>query len=209
MATTNHTPHYNLPQWATGDKVGILANLNPAFDTIDSNLFEAVTNSEAAVNTANSASQVATSVNQAVNELQPDVLKNRADISTLQNLVNSDHEIITSTENYTGTLNSAILDGGTINCRTALNGLLLSIFGWSTIKNIAINIGTTIASNLAPIPSERKIYGICTISYTGSDGKFHSHIGNAIYKTNGTLVADFTETASTGKSLYINAVLLL
>ena len=209
MATTNHTPHYNLPQWATGDKVGILANLNPAFDTIDTNLFEAVTNGEAAVNTANSASQVATSVNQAINELQPDVLKNKADISTLQNLVNSDHEVITSSENYTGTLNSAILSTGTINCKTTLNGLLLSIFGWAQIKNVAINIGTTIATNLSPIPNERKIYGICTVSYTGADGKIHSHIGNAIYKANGTLVADFTETASAGKDLYINAVLIV
>lgn len=89
MATTNHTPHYNLPQWATGDKVGILANLNPAFETIDTNLFEAVTNSEASVNTANNASHLATSASQAVNELEPDVLKNGADILTLQNLVNS------------------------------------------------------------------------------------------------------------------------
>ena len=209
MATTNHTPHYNLPQWATGDKVGILANLNPAFDTIDSNLFEAVTNSEAAVNTANSASQVATSTSQSINELRPDVLKNRADIATLQNLVNSDHEVITSSENYTGTLNSAILDTGTINCKTTLNGLILSIFGWAPIKNAAINIGTTLATNLAPIPKDRKIYGICTVSYTGTDGKIHSHIGNATYKANGTLVANFTETASAGKEMYINAVLIV
>lgn len=112
MATTNHTPHYNLPQWATGDKVGILANLNPAFDTIDTKLFEAVTNSEAAVNIANSASQVATSVNQAVTELSPDVVKNGADILTLQNLVNTLSTKLNAIDSY----NSV-----TITPSTALN----------------------------------------------------------------------------------------
>ena len=140
MATTNHTPHYNLPQWATGDKVGILANLNPAFDTIDTNLFEAVTNSEAAVNTANNASQVATSTSQAVNELQPDVLKNGADILTLQNLVNSLQTSLNNSkigDSLTEKIHGDIADAGSSigpTCKLRRVKELMSLYGTRVLK---------------------------------------------------------------------------
>lgn len=163
MATTNHTPHYNLPQWATGDKVGILANLNPAFDTIDTNLFEAVTNSKAAVNTANSASQVATSVNQAVTELSPDVVKNGADILTLQNLVNSLSTKLNGIDSYnsvTITPSTALnaKTSGTV-CKERGDKKTLNIaFRW-TINSKTLNIesGVTVIGNIGIRPKNKRV----------------------------------------------------
>lgn len=163
MATTNHTPHYNLPQWATGDKVGILANLNPAFDTIDTKLFEAVTNSEAAVNTANSASQVATSVNQAVTELSPDVVKNGADILTLQNLVNSLSTKLNAIDSYntiTITPSTALnaTTSGTV-CKERGDKKTLNIaFRW-TVNSRTLNIesGVTVIGNIGIRPKKLRV----------------------------------------------------
>lgn len=163
MATTNHTPHYNLPQWATGDKVGILANLNPAFDTIDTKLFEAVTNSEAAVNTANSASQVATSVNQAVTELSPDVVKNGADILTLQNLVNSLSAKLNAIDSYN---NVTITPSTELNAKTSATACnergdkktLNIAFRW-TINSKTLNIesGVTVIGNIGIRPKNKRV----------------------------------------------------
>lgn len=163
MATTNHTLHYNLPQWATGDKVGILANLNPAFDTIDTNLFKAVTNSEAAVNTANSASQVATSVNQAVTELSPDVVKNGADILSLQLLVNTlstKLNAIDSYNNVTISPSTALnaTTSGTV-CKERGDKKTLNIaFRWTIqSRTLKIESGVTVIGNIGIRPKNERV----------------------------------------------------
>lgn len=195
MATTNHTPHYNLPQWATGDKVGILANLNPAFDTIDTNLFEAVTNSKAAVNTANSASQVATSVNQAVTELSPDVVKNGADILTLQNLVNTLSTKLNAIDTYN---NVTITPSTALNattsgtaCKERGDKKTLNIaFRWALQSTtLKIESGVTVIGNIGIRPkNERVISNGIIIRYAENSDKIVTNPTTLRIKTNGDMI---------------------
>lgn len=194
MATTNHTQHYNLPQWATGDKVGILANLNPAFDTIDTKLFEAVTNSEAAVNTANSASQVATSVNQAVTELSPDVVKNGADILSLQHLVNTLSTKLNAIDSYNSvTITPSIaLDAttsGTV-CKERADKKTLNIaFRWGVrSKTLKIESGVTVIGNIGIRPKkERVISNGIIIRYSDNSNKIVTNPTTMQINTNGDM----------------------
>lgn len=194
MATTNHTPHYNLPQWATGDKVGILANLNPAFDTIDTKLFEAVTNSEAAVNTANSASQVATSVNQAVTELSPDVVKNGADILSLQNLVNTLSTKLNAIDSYnsvTITPSTAlnVETSGTV-CKERGDKKTLNIaFRWIVNnRTLKIESGVTVIGNIGIRPKNiRVISNGIIIRYMDSSNKIVINPTTMRINTNGDM----------------------
>lgn len=194
MATTNHTPHYNLPQWATGDKVGILANLNPAFDTIDTNLFKAVTNSEAAVNTANSASQVATSVNQAVTELSPDVVKNGADILTLQNLVNALSTKLNAIDSYNSVTitPSTELDAKTSGtaCKERGDKKTLNIaFRWTiNSKTLIIKSGVTVIGNIGIRPkNERVISNGIIIRYVDNSNNIVTNPTTMRINTNGDM----------------------
>lgn len=192
MATTNHTPHYNLPQWATGDKVGILANLNPAFDTIDTNLFEAVTNGEAAVNTANNASQLATSASQAINELQPDVLKNGADILTLQNLVNSLQTSLNNSkiwDTLTVKLNGSIADTSSSlgpYCKLRRDKEFMSLYGTLVLKKPNLRSGDTLFTIQGLNPSSsRGVYCLLWIPRTLSDGTSRTVFINGTIDVNG------------------------
>ena len=216
MATTNHTPHYNLPQWATGDKVGILANLNPAFDTIDTNLFEAVTNSEAAVNTANSASQVATSVNQAVTELSPDVVKNGADILTLQNLVNALSTKLNAIDSYnsvTITPSTALnaRTSGTV-CKERGDKKTLNIaFRWTLeSKTLKIESGVTVIGNIGIKPKdERVISNGITIRYVDNSNKIVTNPTTLRIKTNGDMTILSNLDLSTTNECYFTSQLSL
>lgn len=207
MATTNHTPHYNLPQWATGDKVGILANLNPAFDTIDTNLFEAVTDSEAAVNTANNASQLATSASQAINELQPDVLKNEADILTLQNLVNSLQTSLknsTTWDTLTVVLNSLIIDTSSSlgpYCKLRRDKEFMSLYGTVVLKKPNIDKGVTLFTIEGLNPSSsRGVYCLLWIPRTLSDGTNRTVFINGTINRNGDVMSSSNIDMTTDKT---------
>lgn len=210
MATTNHTPHYNLPQWATGDKVGILANLNPAFDTIDTNLFEAVTNSEAAVNTANNASQVATSAGQAVNELQPDVLKNGADILTLQNLVNSLQTSFNNSqaiETVNGTWNSEYFsnEGSPAATTKILGGKILSLYGYAhALTNKTISNGTVLISGLKKVSERKTIYASLFCNRTDA-----ARVLNCYLNTDGTLTINGALNTGDVATFYLQGMIIL
>lgn len=216
MATTNHTPHYNLPQWATGDKVGILANLNPAFDTIDTNMFKAVTNSEAAVNTANSASQVATSVNQAVTELSPNVVKNGADILTLQNLVNTLSTKLNAIDSYntvTITPSTALnaTTSGTV-CKERGDKKTLNIaFRWLVrSENLKIESGSTVIGNIGIRPkNERVISNGIIIRYMDNSKKIVTNPTTMRIKTNGDMIISSNLDLSTISECYFTSQLSL
>lgn len=207
MATTNHTPHYNLPQWATGDKVGILANLNPAFDTIDTNLFEAVTNGEAAVNTANNASQLATSASQAINELQPDVLKNGADILTLQNLVNSLQTSLNNSkiwDTLTVKLNESIADTSSSlgpYCKLRRDKEFMSLYGTLILKKPNLRSGDTLFTIQGLNPSSsRGVYCLLWIPRTLSDGTSRTVFINGTIDTDGNVKSSSNLDMSTDKT---------
>lgn len=216
MATTNHTPHYNLPQWANGDKVGILANLNPAFDTIDTNLFEAVTNSEAAVNTANSASQVATSVNQAVTELSPDVVKNGADILTLQHLVNTLSAKLNAIDTYnnvtiTPSTELSATTSGTI-CKERGDKKTLNIaFRWQIqSKTLKIESGVTVIGNIGIRPkNERVISNGIIIRYVDNSNMVVTNPTTLRIKTNGDMTILSNLNLSTITACYFTSQLSL
>lgn len=207
MATTNHTPHYNLPQWATGDKVGILANLNPAFDTIDTNLFEAVTDSEAAVNTANNASQLATSASQAINELQPDVLKNGADILTLQNLVNSLQTSLNNSkiwDTLTVKINSSIADADSSlgpYCKLRRDKEFMSLYGTLVLKKPNLRSGDILFTIQGLNPSSsRGVYCLLWIPRTLSDGTSRTVFINGTIDVNGNVKSSSNLDMSTDKT---------
>lgn len=215
MATTNHTPHYNLPQWATGDKVGILANLNPAFDTIDTNLFEAVTNSEAAVNTANSASQVATSVNQAVTELSPDVVKNGADILTLQNLVNTLSTKLNAIDiynNVTITPSTALnaTTSGTA-CKERGDKKTLNIaFRWALqSKTLKIESGVTVIGNIGIRPKNERVISNGIIIRYVDNSNIVTNPTTLRIKTNGDMTISSNLDLSTINECYFTSQLSL
>lgn len=207
MATTNHTPHYNLPQWATGDKVGILANLNPAFETIDTNLFEAVTDSEAAVNTANNASQLATSASQAINELQPDVLKNGADILTLQNLVNSLQTSLnnskiwdTLTVKINGDIANADASLGPY-CKLRRDKEFMSLYGSLILKKPNLSSGDTLFTIQGLNPSSsRAVYCLLWIPRTLSDNTYRTVFVNGTIDVNGNVKSSSNLDMSTDKT---------
>lgn len=216
MATTNHTPHYNLPQWATGDKVGILANLNPAFDTIDTKLFEAVTNSEAAVNTANSASQVATSVNQAVTELSPDVVKNGADILTLQNLVNTLSTKLNAIDSYnsvtiTPSTELNVTTSGT-TCKERGDKKTLNIaFRWTVnSETLKIESGVTVIGNIGIRPKNKRVIsnGII-IKYVDNSNKIVTNPTTMQINTNGDMTILSNLNLSTITECYFTSQLSL
>lgn len=215
MATTNHTPHYNLPQWATGDKVGILANLNPAFVTIDTNLFEAVTNSEAAVNTANSASQVATSVNQAVTELSPDVVKNGADILTLQNLVNTLSTKLNAIDSYNDVTitPSTALDATTSNtaCKERGDKKTLNIaFRWALrSKTLKIESGVTVIGNIGIRPKNERVISNGIIIRYVDNNKIVTNPTTMRIKTNGDMTILANLDLSTINECYFTSQLSL
>lgn len=207
MATTNHTPHYNLPQWATGDKVGILANLNPAFDTIDTNLFEATTNSEAAVNTANNASQLATSASQAINELQPDVLKNGADILTLQNLVNSLQTSLNNSkiwDSLTVKINGDIADTGSSlgpYCKLRRDKEFMNLYGTLVLKKPNLHSGDTLFTIQGLNPSSsRGVYCLLWIPRTLSDNSSRTVFINGTIDVNGNVKSSSNLDMSTDKT---------
>lgn len=210
MATTNHTPHYNLPQWATGDKVGILANLNPAFDTIDSNLFKAITNSVNAVNTANNASQVAKSASKAINELQPDVIKNGADILTLQNLVNSLQTSINNSqaiETVNGTWNSEYFtnEGSPAAVTKILGGKILSLYGYANAKtNKTIENGTVLITGLKKVSERKTIYA--SLFYNREQT---SRVLNCFLNTDGTLTINGSVNTENFATFFLQGMLIL
>lgn len=216
MATTNHTPHYNLPQWATGDKVGILANLNPAFDTIDTNLFEATTNSEAAVNTANNASQVATSVNQALTELSPDVVKNGADILTLQNLVNTLSTKLNAIDSYNSvTINPSTALNATTSgtvCKERGDKKTLNIaFRWAVnSKTLNIESEVTVIGNIGIRPkNKRVISGGIIIRYEDASNKIVTNPTTMQIDTNGDMTISSNLDLSTINKCYFTSQLSL
>jgi hypothetical protein len=188
MATTNKTPNYDLPQWVANDKVGIMANLNPAFATIDEKLFEAVTNAENASTTASTANTTASEANKAVGIVETDVTELQADVLTLKNLVNSLAKKITENTTWETVAvtqpTTEILEG--LPKIEKMGNNFVSIYLSSFVKNkpasITINKPLCITS-LRP-KNTRYIVRGCTVSL--SDGSTKEL--NLTLKTDGSIV---------------------
>lgn len=182
MATTNKTPNYDLPQWVANDKVGIMANLNPAFATIDEKLFEAVRNAENASTTASTANTTASEANKAVGIVETDVTALQADVLTLQNLVNSLAEKLT--ENTTW--KSVAVTQPTIEILenlpiiNKLENNFVSIYLSSNVKNKPASITKDKAlciTSLRP-KNRRNILRGCTVTLSnGTTQAFNLNVG--------------------------------
>lgn len=188
MATTNKTPNYDLPQWVANDKVGIMANLNPAFATIDEKLFEAVTNAENASTTASTANTTASEANKAIGIVETDVTELQADVLTLKNLVNSLAKKITENTTWETVAvtqpTTEILEG--LPKIEKMGNNFVSIYLSSFVKNKPASITNNkplCITSLRP-KNTRYIVRGCTVSL--SDGSTKEL--NLTLKTDGSIV---------------------
>lgn len=98
MSFSNQTEHYGLPQYAPDDKPTYLGDMNGAYATIDTKLFEANTK-------ANTASEQATSALQTASSANSQAIENKSNIqsisSNVTNLSNSFNNLITGIKYYT------------------------------------------------------------------------------------------------------------
>lgn len=170
MATTNHTPNYNFPQWLASDKVGIMANLNPAFSTIDEKLHEAVVNAENAATSSSAANQVATDASNLANKATNDVTALQADIRTLQNLGNAICQSLTNAKNWTDvpfTYNSDIITANNLKCIIRNDKQFMSIYGFVTMNKKNFAGGETLFTLQSNIPkTTREVYNFGFIRYS-------------------------------------------
>lgn len=80
MSFSNQTEHYELPQYAPDDKPTYLGDMNGAYATIDTQIYNANTK-------ANSASETATSAGQTASEAKQQATENKSKIQNLQSAV--------------------------------------------------------------------------------------------------------------------------
>lgn len=204
MATTNKTPNYDLPQWVANDKVGIMANLNPAFATIDEKLFEAVTNAENASTTASSANTTASEVNKDVGIVKTNMTELQTDVLTLKHLLNALSEKLTKNTTWkpvpvTHPTTEIMEYLPTIN---KLEDNFLSIYSSSILKNknsLTINDPLCITS-LRP-KKRRNIIRGCTATLT--DGSLKEV--NLYLNTDGSIV--FAGNIENVKSIQMQVML--
>lgn len=193
MATTNSTANYNLPQWTADDKVGIMANLNPAFNTIDQKLHEAVVNADNASTVSSSASQVANSANTLANKVDGEMTEVQADILTLQNLVNSLQKTIDKNatwEPITITLPKENAIAESAPSANVLGDLLISIHWAKDTLNKSVNISSNDTLFILPFrPSSRRSIENF-IRYSKTDGNV---IEGVHLETDGRVTANHSQ----------------
>lgn len=98
MSYTNSTEHYNLPQYIGADKPTYLGDMNSAYRKIDSALYEANTNANAASEGLAETTQTATNANTQAQENKSNIASIRANVLQLsQNLENSKIKLTTAT----------------------------------------------------------------------------------------------------------------
>lgn len=191
MATTNHTANYNLPQWVASDKVGIMANLNPAFSTIDEKLHEAVVNAENAAATSSAANQVATNASNQVNNANSDITALQANVLTLQNLVNSINRSLTNAATWTKvpfTYNTTIIAGNYLNCTIRNDKQFISIYGVLTMNKINLTGDEVILTLQSNIPTtQRDIISFGFIRYSINNNAVDVSVRCRV-NTDGTIV---------------------
>lgn len=146
MASTNKTTHYDLPQWIGTDKPTFLGDLNGAFSTIDTQLYTAVTNADNANNNATSAAGAVSNMQNDVNGLKTWQTTASSAISGLQNSVRTLTPVISSGSNLV----------------TGIGTFLSSFSPTISANNITERLITLGSLKLL------NIYGILTISYTGT-----------------------------------------
>lgn len=190
MATTNHTPNFNLPQWTADDMVGVMANLNPAFQTIDEKLNAAVVNAENASTTASAANKTASDASKLVSEVDTDVTTLQADVLTLQNLANS----LTKTLNDSLTWDRVSVTGNNVVFTdTTLvtifmrrDNKMLNIYGYAPMNKVLINRGTKLFNTTITPTTDRDVYLACEIR--NSDGSFYKTLPLGMkFKTTGEI----------------------
>lgn len=214
MATTNHTPNYNLPQWLASDKVGIMANLNPAFSTIDEKLHEAVVNAENAATTSSAANQVANDAANQVNIATGNITEIQADILTIQNLLNTavkDINDLTTFESVTLTMNPNVQYNYSLTCTKTLKNFLMILSGFIRIQKLNYTNGTVLCTTNFTPKNNITLYGIPITRKRTADSQYETILHQFVLNTNGTITfadnSDCTNDAeypSIGLDYYIN-----
>jgi hypothetical protein len=209
MATTNSTANYNLPQWTADDKVGIMANLNPAFNTIDQKLHEAVVNADNASTVSSSASQVANSANTLANKVDGEMTEVQADILTLQNLVNSLQSRFADSLEWNsiiGETNSTVVTStGATNGYIRKDLELMTINRKLTLKTQSYNAETMLFKITQLPKTERIVSGVATLIGTKNDNTTEVYSPLLKFKTDGSVVIQNLPDFSNGfKNLQID-----
>lgn len=152
MATTNKTPHYNLPQWVGTDITSWMGDLNPAFSTIDTNIFTAVSSAANAQRIASNASTTANSVASDVTANTNSINKLNTNVDVLTQQVNA---VVQKTDNLVSY--NAPIELMTLG--SYLSNFNPSISGSNSAKYRTFNIGGLIGVN---------VYSLTQIIWTGS-----------------------------------------
>lgn len=109
MASTNQTPHYNLPQFLSSDKPSWLGDINPAFLDIDTQLFTLASD-------ASDASSSAAAAQQSAQESQTaaELAQTQAQTAT-ENVAKLDTKVTSLEQSYTGLAAQQNTQGSEIN----------------------------------------------------------------------------------------------
>ena len=191
MATTNHTPNFNLPQWTANDMVGVMANLNPAFQTIDEKLNAAVVNAENASTTASAANKTASDASKLASEVDIDVTILQGEVLTLQNLANS----LTKTLNDSLTWdrvsvvgnNEVFTDASLVSMFMRRDNKILNIYGYAPMNKVLINKGTKLFNTTITPTTDREVHLSCEIRNTDDGSNYKALPLGMKFKTNGEI----------------------
>lgn len=191
MATTNHTPNFNLPQWTANDMVGVMANLNPAFQTIDEKLNAAVVNAENASTTASAANKTASDASKLVSEVDTDVTTLQADVLTLQNLANS----LTKTLNDSLTWDKVSVvgndglftDASLVSMFMRRDKKILNIYGYAPMNKVLLSTGMKLFDTTITPTTDRDAYLVCEIRNTNDGSTYKALPLGMKFKTTGEI----------------------
>lgn len=145
MSFTNQTTNYGLPQWIGTDKPTYLVDQNGAYQTIDTELYNANSNAATAVSSAASAVEVAgTAATNAQTAIDSAATAN----TNANNAVATANTAITNAAAATATANSALSQVTDLNTVT----LDTHTFATTTYADILKTIGTAINNEISDYP---------------------------------------------------------
>lgn len=190
MASTNKTPHYQLPQYIGTDEPTYLGDFNSAMLTIDTNIYQADTTAKSADTNATNAITQVTEMQADVTQLKSDVTSQGAQLTTTTNLantlnnkvnapLNTGQVTITSTDttNVTIVQNENIVSYNTI---TIGNLKLVSLYGLRQIEVMVNDVLYLSDLNkvILNIPAlnngeKRRVYMFGQISFKTTDNVWH------------------------------------
>ena len=139
MAFSEQTAHYGLPHWLGDDKPTFLVDLNGAFSTIDTQIYNAAQEGLQGQQDAQTVDNKVTALTNRVGTLETDNLANKANISALDTTVTGQGGAINTINSLIGNGEPTTQDKTIIG---AINELAGDITGGLTQADLANNLTT-------------------------------------------------------------------